>query len=141
MKDPIIYDCNSFPAQLFGEGIVREVRLIASPETTGEERIRIVSCTIPAGGISEGHIHPDADEYIYFDIPGKAVLDDVEYDVPAGGIVHAITGVKHECRNSDPERALHLLCLFVPAFKPYGAYPELIEKTQKYLATIKGVNG
>jgi len=133
MKDPIIYDCNAFPAQLFGEGIVREVRLIAAPETTGEERIRIVTTTIPSGGVSEGHIHPDADEYIYFDIGGKCILDGVEHDVPAGGMVHAITGVKHECSNPDPERTLHLLCIFVPAFKPYGAYPELIEKTKKYL--------
>ena len=32
MKDPIIYDCNDFPAECFGEGIVREVK-----EETGLE--------------------------------------------------------------------------------------------------------
>lgn len=133
MKDPIIYDTSSFPAQHFGSDIVREVRLIVSPETTGDERIRIVSTTIPPMGVSEGHIHPDADEYIHFDIPGVAVLDGVEYEVPADGFVHAVSGVKHECRNSDPERTLSLLCFFVPAFSPYGAYPELIEKTKRYL--------
>ena len=83
-----------------------------------------------------GSVHPDADEYIMFDIAGKAILDGVEYDVPAGGLVHAISGVKHECVNTDPERTLNLFCVFVPAFEPYGAYPQLIEKTKKYLETL-----
>ncbi len=133
MKDPIIYDCNDFPAECFGEGIVREVRLIVAPETTGDERLRIVTATVPAGAVSEGHVHPDADEYILFDIPGKVILDGVEHDVPANGLVHAISGVKHECVNTHPEKTLNLYCVFVPAFKPYGAYPALIEKTKKYL--------
>ena len=133
MKDPIIYDCSAFPAEEFGEGITRKVRLIVSPETTGDERVRIVRTTIPPGAVSEGHVHPDADEYICFDIPGIAVLDGVEYRVPEGGMVHAIQGVNHECRNTDPERTLSLWCFFVPAFKPYGHYPALIEKTKKYL--------
>ena len=135
-KDPIIYDSKNFPAQYFGEGIVREVRLLVSPETTGDERLRIVTATVPAGAISEGHIHPDADEYIMFDIAGKAILDGVEYDVPAGGLVHAISGVKHECVNTHPTDTLTLFCVFVPAFKPYGAYPELIEKTKAYLEKL-----
>ena len=134
MKDPIIYDCKAFPAECFGEGIVREVRLVVSPETTGDERLRIVTSTVPAGAVSEGHVHPDADEYIMFDIAGKAILDGVEYDVPAGGIVHAIQGVKHECVNTDPEKTLNLFCVFVPAFEPYGAYPQLIEKTKAFLS-------
>ena len=134
MKDPIIYDCNSFPAQLFGEGIVRQVRLIASPETTGEERIRIVTCTVPAGGISEGHIHPDADEYIYFDIGGSAKLDDVEYPVPPKGLLHAKAGIKHECINTSETKILTLYCVFVPHLKPYGSYPELIKLTNEYLS-------
>ncbi len=133
MKDPVIYDRDDFPAQYFGEGIVREVRLLVSPETTGDDRLRIVDVKVPAGAISEGHVHPDADEYIRFDIAGKAILDGVEYDVPAGGVVHAVTGVMHECVNTDPERTLNLYCVFVPPFKPYGAYPELIEKTRNYL--------
>lgn len=135
-KDPIIYDSKNFPAQYFGEGIVREVRLLVSPETTGDERLRIVTATVPAGAISEGHVHPDADEYIMFDIAGKAILDGVEYDVPAGGLVHAISGVKHECVNTHPTDTLTLFCVFVPAFKPYGAYPELIEKTKAYLEKL-----
>lgn len=133
MKDPMIYDCMDFPAESFGEGITRDIRLIASPETTGEERIRIVLASVPAGAVSEGHAHPDADEYIYFDIAGKAIMDGVEYDVPANGLVHAKQGVVHECVNIDPQKTLTLYCVFVPAFEPYGAYPALIEKTKQYL--------
>lgn len=136
MKDPIIYDTKAFPAQLFGKDIQREVRLIVSPETTGDGRIRIVTVAVPPHGIADGHIHPDADEYIYFDNAGKVRLDGGEYDVPAGGIVHAVRGVWHECVNASDTGTLHLLCFFVPAFAPYGAYPELIEKTNAYLETL-----
>ena len=137
MKKSTIYACNEFPAEYFGEEITREIRLIVAPETTGEENIRIVTATLPAGAISEGHIHPDADEYILFDIPGKAILDGVEHDVPANGLLHAVAGSKHECINTDPVRTLHLYCVFVPAFEPYGRYPQLIEKTKVYLAERK----
>ncbi len=136
MKDPIIYDTKAFPAQLFGKEIKREVRLIVSPETTGDGRIRIVTATVPPHGVADGHIHPDADEYIHFDIAGKVRLDGEEYDVPAGGIVHAVSGVRHECVNCSDSETLHLLCFFVPAFEPYGAYPELIRKTNDYLDTL-----
>ena len=134
--DPLIYDVAKFPAEYFGTGIRREVRLPVAPETTGETRIRIVDTSVPAGAMSEGHVHPDADEYIRFDIPGKAILDGTEYSVPAGGIVHAKAGVLHECVNTDPVRTLGLYCVFIPAFEPYGAYPQLIEKTKKHLETL-----
>lgn len=133
IKDPIVYDCTNFPAVSFGDDIVREVRLIAAPETTGEERIRIVMSTLPAGAATGAHAHPDADEYILFNISGKIVLDDLERDVPANGLVHVLSGVAHECINTDPEKTLNLFCVFVPAFEPYGSYPDLIAKTKKYL--------
>lgn len=135
MKDITVYDCLDFPAEEFGgeNEVKRYVRLIASPQTTGEKRANIVHTTIPAGAVSEGHVHPDADEYIYFDVGGKAVLDDVEYDVPPKGMVHARAGVKHECVNTG-SGTLTLLCVFLPSFEPYGAYPRLIERTKKYLS-------
>jgi quercetin dioxygenase-like cupin family protein len=121
------------PFAEFGEGIKRQVRIIVSPEITGEKRMSLVHVTIPPGAKSEGHIHDDFDEYILFQDAGAAILDGVKHDVPAQGVVHARSGVWHECVNTSPDRTLVLFCIFMPSLVPYGAYPELIRETKKYL--------
>ena len=134
MKDRVLIVPTEYPYVEFGEaGKVREIRMPISPEYVEGIGIRLVTATVPAGAKAEGHIHPDADEIIRFDIPGKAIVDGVEYDVPAGGIIHARSGMWHECVNTDPEKTLTLYCVFTPVFKPYSKYPELIEMTKKYL--------
>ena len=133
MKDKVVYNCLDFPCEEFGSGLKRQIRLIVSPQTTGEENMDIVHCTIPPHAISEGHVHDDSAEYIFFDIGGKAVLDGTEYEVPPHGIICARPGVNHECVNTCSDKDLHLFCVFTPAFEPYGKYPDLIEKTKQYL--------
>ena len=128
------FDIKAFPYEAFGQGVTRQVRLVVSPETTGESRLSIVHTTVPAGALSEGHVHPDYDEYIYFDIGGAVILDGVRHEIPPMGLVHARAGVNHECVNLSPDQTLTLFCVFVPPLKPYGAYPALIEKTKRYLA-------
>ena len=140
MNNRIMIDPSKYPCVYFGNDIPRKICMPVSPEISGDERVCIVTASIPPGGISEGHIHPDADEYIHFDISGEAEVDDVVYQVPAGGIIHAAKGVRHECRNTDPEHTLTLYCVFVPAFAPYGKYPELIEKTKKHLENNTEIN-
>ncbi len=131
----LVFDTKAFPFQAFGEGdTFREVRLIVSPQTTGEERLSIVHTTVPPQSMSQGHVHADFDEYIYFDIGGTAIIDGVSYLVPPMGLIHAKAGALHECMNTDMERTLSLLCIFVPPLAPYGAYPQLIERTNDFLA-------
>lgn len=133
-----LFDIKSFPYQAFGEGSsTREVRLIVSPQTTGEERLSIVHTTVPPDCMSQGHTHAGFDEYIYFDIGGQAVIDGTRYDVPPMGLIHARAGEIHECINTNKEKALVLFCVFVPPLKPYGPYPVLIEKTNAYLSGEK----
>ncbi|MCX6219637.1 MAG: hypothetical protein NTZ69_01460 [Bacteroidia bacterium] len=62
-----IFDINKLPYSEFGSLIKRKVRLVISPETTGEEKVAIVHVNIPPGGISDGHLHRESDEYILFD--------------------------------------------------------------------------
>ncbi len=128
-----VTDIYSLPAVECGSDIKRAIRLVASPQTTGEDRIMIVHTTVPPLGISEGHTHPHSDEYIMFSIPGKAILDGKEYDVPKTGVVHAKAGVVHECRNTSETETMELYCVFVPPFEPYGIYPELIAKTKAHM--------
>jgi len=134
----MVYNTTAFPFAEFGEeGKTRKVRLVVSPETTGEKRLSIVFTSVPAGAISEGHIHEDFDEYIHFDIGGKVSLDGKTFDVPEHGLVHAKAGVKHECVNTHTDKTLNLFCVFVPPLKPYGKYPDLIKATQAYLDGAK----
>ena len=129
-----IIDIKAYPYVHLGKELLREVRMPVSPYTSGEERLSIVHCTLPPKAISEGHIHDDCDEYIYFDIGGSAKLDDVEHPVPPMGLVHARAGIKHECINTSETETLTLLCIFIPHIKPYGSYPELIKLTNEYLS-------
>ena len=130
-----IYDTKSFPYVEFGDDIKRQIRLVFSPDIGNAKGVNIVTCSVPVGGISEGHVHPDADEIIHFNIAGQAKIDGVTYDVPANGFVYAPKGCNHECINTSETDTLELMCIFVPAFKPYGRYPELIDKTKQYLKT------
>ena len=132
-KKDMVYNTMEFPCEEFGEGIKRQVRLAVSPQTTGEQRISLVFTIIPPGAVSEGHIHSDCDEYIFFESAGRAILDGVEFEVPAKAVVHAKTGVKHECINISQQKNLNLFCVFTPPFEPYGLYNSLIPKTKSYL--------
>ena len=128
-----VIDVYKLPAVDCGTDIKRAIRLVASPQTTGEDGIMIVHVVVPPGGISEGHTHPYSSEYIMFSISGKAILDGKEYDVPKMGVVHAKPGVLHECRNTSDTETMELYCVFTPPFEPYGIYPDLIEKTKASL--------
>lgn len=135
-----IFDIDKLPYSEFGSIIKRKVRLVISPATTGEERVAIVHVNIPPGGISEGHLHRECDEYILFDNDGAVVLDGKRQDVNKGSLVHAVKGVMHECINTSDNIELNLTCVFVPPFEPYGLYPELIKRTKDFLK-VTGSNG
>jgi len=127
-----IIEIAQLPHVRFGIAPFREIRLVASPWTTGSDMV-IVHAFLPPGSISEGHVHPDADEYIHFDIGGTCVIDGVAHEIAPGAVVLARKGENHECRNTSPDQVLNLYCVFSPAFAPYGAYPELIGRTKEFL--------
>lgn len=127
-----IININNLPYSECGDNPKRIIKLVISPYTTGENRLAIVHVSVPPGGISEGHIHDESDELIYFNNEGKVVLDGVEYVIEKCSIVIAKRGVKHECINTSICEELTLLCIFIPPIKPYGVYPKLIELTKKF---------
>jgi mannose-6-phosphate isomerase-like protein (cupin superfamily) len=128
-----IYDTDEFPYAEFGDKIKRQIRLVFSPDIGNEKSIGIVVGKIPPGGVAECHLHEESDELIHFNIAGKAIIEGKMFDVPENGFVFAPKGSKHECINISKSDELQLLCIFIPAFKAYGKYPELIEQTKKYL--------
>lgn len=128
-----VYNTDEMPYVEFGDDIKRQIRLVFSPDIGNATGVNIVTATVPPGGISEGHTHPDCDEIIHFNIAGKAVIDGQEMDVPSNGFIYAKKDCVHECVNTSSNETLELLCIFTPAFAPYGKYPELIEKTKAFL--------
>ena len=123
----------ALPCEKFGDPSApqREIRLPFSPQTTGGD-VTIVSCRLPPHGISEAHIHEDCDEYILFPADGEVMIDGAVYPVKANSVVRAQRGESHECRNLSDE-VMYLYCVFAPALTPYGKYPSLIEKTNRFL--------
>lgn len=128
-----VFNIDDFPYLEFGNDLKRKVRLIMSPFTSEKGDMTIVHVELPPKGISEGHVHDDCDEIIHFDHDGKVIIDGNEYLVKKNSVVFAQKGKTHECINISEKDHLNLLCIFVPPFKPYGLYPELIEKTKFYL--------
>lgn len=131
-----VYSIDDLPYVEFGNELKRKVRLAISPYTNVENNVTVVHVTVPPKGISEGHVHQDCDEIIYFDNNGLAVIGGEEFPVKKNSVFFAPKGEMHECRNTSEVEILNLLCIFVPAFKPYGRYPELIEKTKQHLEKI-----
>ena len=134
MYQNCLIDTLQLPCAEFGNEKKREVRVIASPQTTGEDHMTFVSCTIPPGAVSEGHIHDDFDEYIQFQSEGECQIDEETFLVPAQAVVHARAGHRHECRNTSTDQTLYLSCVFLPPLVPYGPYPDLLERTRTYLS-------
>lgn len=128
-----VHNTDEFPYVEFGDEIKRQIRLVFSPDIGNQKSISIVVGKVPPGGVSEGHVHEESDEIIHFNNTGMVIIDGVTFDVPANGFVFAPKGCNHECINISKSETLQLLCVFVPAFKAYGKYPELIEKTKQYL--------
>ena len=128
-----IYDTEKLPYVEFGGEVKRQIRMVFSPDIGNAEGISIIVGTVPPGGVSEGHVHEDCDEFICFSIEGNVIIDGVKYHVPEGGFVFAPKGSRHECVNTSEDKDLQLVCIFKPALKPYGKYPELIAQTKQYL--------
>lgn len=121
----------------FGLDPIRKVRLLVSPETSGGKRYSVVVSSVLPGGLSEGHVHKGSDEYIYYDIGGKFIVNGAEYEIKEKSIAFAPKGIIHECINTSKDEELTLVCFFLPALKPYGKYPELIKKTKKFIKKKK----
>jgi quercetin dioxygenase-like cupin family protein len=116
----------------------RQVRLPLSPWTTGDERFLVTHVILDPNGISNGHVHEESDEIIYLSGPAKVRLNSEEYDLAGEGIVAAPRGVWHECINPSPTRCLTLVCFFLPPFKPFDVFVELIDRTRRHLAKERG---
>jgi mannose-6-phosphate isomerase-like protein (cupin superfamily) len=132
-----IINMEDYPFELFGERPTRKVRLPVSPETSGD-RITITYVVVPPKGVSEGHIHQNTDEYIYFDIGGATIIDGMHIEVFPHSIVLAQAGEEHECINTSSTTELRLFCVYTPPMELTGRFVELAKKTKAFLSIHAG---
>jgi len=65
--------------------------------------------------------HDDVDQFIRIEGgKGKAILDDVEYELKDGSAVVIPAGTKHNVINTSPDKSLKLYTVYTPPEHPDG---------------------
>ena len=115
------------------KGQYRQIRVVASPETTGD-KFAIIHVHCPAGTSSPGHIHDDYEEIVFFDrrYAGKVKINDDTYDVPAGGVFIARAGDWHQIVSVEGDS--EMCNVYLPLKDKSNMPAEVLEKTMEYLA-------
>jgi mannose-6-phosphate isomerase-like protein (cupin superfamily) len=93
-----------------------EIRELAGPAWTPARRQSLAEATLPPGGETAEHLHPQSEEIYYFTAGhGRMRLAEDEADVAPGDCVVIPPGTPHKLWN--PGRApLVLLCSCAPAY-------------------------
>lgn len=92
------------------------IREILSPKNSGLKRQSLAEATVPPGGATAEHIHPEAEE-IYFVLAGQAEMRVAEKtaNVRAGDAIVLPPGTRHQIVNTGATN-LTFLCICVPAY-------------------------
>jgi mannose-6-phosphate isomerase-like protein (cupin superfamily) len=93
-----------------------QIRELAGPAWTPVERQSLAEATLPPGGETAEHLHPNTEEIYYFVAgAGRMRLGTDESQIRAGDCVVIPPGTPHKLWNSG-ETPLVLLCCCVPAY-------------------------
>lgn len=80
-------------------------------------RMSLAEATLPPGGKTECHRHPEVEEIYYFlQGTGRSLAGDAYYDVEPGTSIVHLPGVRHQTWNTGAE-PLVFLCLCHPAYE------------------------
>ena len=92
------------------------IREVAHPSWTPARNQSLAEATVPVGGETAAHYHPEAEELYFFTAGrGRMRLGDVERDVTAGDCVVIPPGTDHALVNTG-DAPLVLLCCCAPAY-------------------------
>jgi mannose-6-phosphate isomerase-like protein (cupin superfamily) len=93
-----------------------QIRELAGPSWTAARNQSLAEATVPAGGETAEHYHPDTEELYYFvSGAGRMRLGDEEAEIRAGDCVVIPPGTQHKLLNPHGE-PLVLLCCCAPAY-------------------------
>lgn len=105
-------DCEPFVTK-DGSGI----RELMAYRNSACERMSLAEATIPPGGRTECHVHPEVEEIYYFLAgKGRVLAGDDYFDVEPGMSVLHRPGVRHQTWNGGDE-TLVFLCQCAPAYE------------------------
>ena len=92
------------------------IRELAGPAWTPARNQSLAEATVPPGGETAEHCHPNTEELYYFVAgAGRMRLEDDEADIRSGDCVVIPPGTSHKLWNPGPD-ALVLLCCCAPAY-------------------------
>jgi mannose-6-phosphate isomerase-like protein (cupin superfamily) len=93
-----------------------QIRELAGPSWTGARNQSLAEASVPAGGETAEHYHPQTEELYYFVAgAGRMRLGDDEAEVIAGDCVVIPPGTPHKLWNPN-DAPLVLLCCCAPAY-------------------------
>lgn len=93
------------------------IRELAGPSWTAVRRQSLAEASVPPGGETAEHFHPDTEEIYSFTAgAGRMRLEDEERPVRAGDTVVIPPGAAHKLWNTG-EQPLVLLCCCAPPYR------------------------
>ncbi len=111
MLKPNLHELDSFVTK---DG--SSIRELAGPAWTPVRNQSLAEATVPPGGETAEHYHPQTEELYYFTAgSGRMRLGDEEADVRAGDCVVIPPGTVHKLWNQGSQ-PLALLCCCAPAY-------------------------
>jgi len=112
MTDKNFVTGDDVPTQLFDWGTLK---WMATPETTGSERLSAGVVTLEPGEGHDLHTHPDSDEILFFlGGEGEQTVDDEVRTVGPSEMVYIPAGVEHGTTNTGWQ-PLQLLAVYAPS--------------------------
>ena len=93
------------------------IRELMAYRNSACERMSLAEASLPPGGKTECHLHPEVEEIYYFlQGKGRVLAGDDWYDVGPGDSVVHLAGVRHQTWNTGNGK-LVFLCQCAPAYE------------------------
>jgi mannose-6-phosphate isomerase-like protein (cupin superfamily) len=110
-----IKNLNDVPAFTTKDG--SEIRELLAHRNSGIRNQSLAEARLPAGGSTQEHYHPAAEEIYYITLgTGRMRIESETCDVKAGDAIAIPPGRRHKLWNTGFE-TLHLLCCCAPAYE------------------------
>ena len=94
-----------------------EIRELLAPRNSAIRNQSLAEARLPAGGSTQEHFHPQAEEIYYITAgSGRIRIETEELPVKAGDAIAIPPGLKHKLWNTGKE-TLKLLCCCAPAYE------------------------
>jgi mannose-6-phosphate isomerase-like protein (cupin superfamily) len=94
-----------------------EIRELLAYRNSGIRNQSLAEARLPAGGSTQEHYHPKAEEIYYITQgSGQIRIEDETRDVTVGDAIAILPGRKHKLWNTGTE-TLRLLCCCAPAYE------------------------